>query len=107
MSEETPFAQWCVMEMMGHRRLAGFVTEEEIGGASLLRIDVPGDSNEPVATQYYSPSALYCLTPTTEEIARKVAASNRPQPVTRWELEPARTVPAEDDDCYHDEDGAS
>jgi hypothetical protein len=59
-----------------------------------------------VATQFYSPAALYCLTPTTEEIARAVALRNQPEPVTRWELPPAReraTVPDDDDRDYDDE----
>lgn len=83
---EQKFAQWAIMELMGHRRLAGFVTEEEIAGAGLLRIDVPGEDGKALATQWYNPAALYALTPTTEEIARAVAKANRPEPVQRWEL---------------------
>jgi hypothetical protein len=37
-----PFAQWVILELLGHRRLAGFLTEQQIAGASFLRIDVPG-----------------------------------------------------------------
>lgn len=53
----------------------------------------PGD-DKPVdvyATQFYSASALYCLTPTTEEMAR--AVRSRPEPVTAWEL-PRPQLPA-------------
>jgi hypothetical protein len=75
-----------VLELMGHRRLAGLVTEVEIGGASFLRLDVPGEHGEWRATQFYSPSAVYCMTPTTEGIAREVAERNQPEPVHRWEL---------------------
>jgi len=39
MSEK--FEGWCVLELMGHRRLAGYVSEQEIAGADMLRIDVP------------------------------------------------------------------
>lgn len=83
--EHTPFASWCILELMGHRRLAGYVTEQEIAGVGLLRLDVPGDDGT-VATQFYHPSALYCLTPTTEETARAVAKVGRPAPVQVWEL---------------------
>ncbi|MFH0899046.1 MAG: hypothetical protein V2A73_00300, partial [Pseudomonadota bacterium] len=72
MAEKQPFAEWAILELLGHRRLAGYVTEQEIAGAGLLRIDVPGDDGV-VATQFYSPASLYCMTPTTEEIARAVA----------------------------------
>lgn len=94
---ETPvrerFQQWAVLELMGHRRLAGFVTEEEIAGVGLLRLDVPGVDGEPEQTQYYHPNALYCLTPTTEEIAKAVAAYNRPNPVHRYELPAPQAAP--------------
>lgn len=88
MSDQTQKEQyegWTILELMGHRRLAGYVREQTVGGAAFIRIDVPGDEGN-VATQFYSPSAVYCMTPTTEELARKVAASARPAPVTKWDL---------------------
>lgn len=81
------FAEWTILELLGHRRLAGYVTEATIAGASFLRIDVPAD---PPVTQYYSPGSVYAITPTTEAIARKVAETGRPKPVQHWELEPPR-----------------
>jgi hypothetical protein len=88
MGESKSFEGWCILELMGHRRLGGHVTEVTIGGASFLRIDIPCD---PPATQYYPPSSLYCLTPCGEAEARAVAASNAPRPVERWEM--AEPVP--------------
>ena len=87
---ESPFEGWAVLELMGHRKLAGYVSEQEIAGASFIRIDVPATNGEGnVATQFYSAGAVYCLTPTTEQIARGLAAHAQPEPVTRWELPPA------------------
>lgn len=59
-SNKTPFEGWAILELMGHRRLAGFVKEEEHFGVGLIRIDVlHGESEErDVTTQYYSPQAL-------------------------------------------------
>lgn len=99
-----PFAGWAILELMGHRRLAGYVREVELAGAGVLRLDVPHpdapqdldhlDPEHWSATQFYSPAALYCLTPTTQDAARTVAAGSDPAPVKRWEL-PA--PPARDD----------
>ena len=103
------FEGWAILELMGHRRLAGYVREQEIAGAGMLRIDVPGEVGDglgprsTIATQFYSPAALYCLTPTTEEIARAVAKRAQPEPVQRWELPPAR-VAASDGDMDTGED---
>lgn len=89
---ETAFEQWCILELMGHRRLAGKVTDATIGGGSFLRIDIPG-RNGTVSTQYYSPGSVYCITPTTEEIARAVAEQSEPAPISRWELPKALQQP--------------
>lgn len=95
-TESTPFAQWVILELMGHRRLAGFLTEQEIAGKGFLRLDVPGEPTNtvPIATQFYNPTAVYAITPTTEDIARAVAATSQPAPVQRWELPAA---PRDDD----------
>ncbi|HET9954143.1 MAG TPA: hypothetical protein VFQ61_06550 [Polyangiaceae bacterium] len=81
------FEGWAILELMGHRRLAGRVQEVEQFGAKMCRIDVPGAEADQ-ATQFYNGSAVYCLTPTTEETARRFAQVNRPGPVALWELLP-------------------
>lgn len=126
MEAKNGFEGWAIVELMGHRRLGAWVSEEELAGAAMLRLDIPDHpwqegctcgSDEPgstdhekhehhcqmfrapgddkprdlYATQFYSASALYCLTPTTEEMARGVRS--RPEPVTAWEL-PRPALPA-------------
>lgn len=78
---------------MGHRRLAGLVSEQVIAGTAMLRIDVPnersedgGDAPEWKATQFYGGSAIYALTPCSEKTARATAAAVTVAPVTEWEL---------------------
>lgn len=84
------FEGWAILELMGHRRLAGYVREQNVAGAGFLRIDVPDpkeDAERPFsATQLYAPGAIYCITPTTEDIACRLARANQPAPVSRWEL---------------------
>jgi hypothetical protein len=94
MSEDgESYAGWAIVELMGHRRLAGQVRQVEQYGSSMLRLDVPGKDG-PTATQFYSSAAIYCVTPTTEEIARALAAREQPTPVYQWEL--GRMLPAPD-----------
>lgn len=99
MDEQEKFEGWAIVELMGHRRLGGFVTETQLAGAGMLRIDIPADDGKGI-TQFFPPTSLYGLTPVTEEMARAVARHNIPQPVHRWEL-PAAADPearAGDDD---------
>lgn len=84
MADQENFEGWAILELMGHLRTAGYVTEEEHFGCKLGRIDIP--NGEGSVTQYFGGSSIYRLTPTTEEIARAVALRNQPAPVQRWEL---------------------
>jgi len=76
---------WAILELMGHRKLAGRVTEEEHFGVLLVRIDVP--KNDTMITQFYDRNTIYCITPTTEEIVRAFAAKAQPKPIYRYELD--------------------
>lgn len=100
--EQTGYEAWSILELMGHRRLGGFVREVQVAGVGFLRIDVPGDTDgETHSTQFYPPSSVYCLTPVSEAAARIVAKQTRPEPVTQWELpSPAPRRRHEDDDGY-------
>lgn len=104
--EQEKIDGWAVLELMGHRRLGGRVKETTVAGAPFIRIDIPGGEKDgkDFATQFYAPGAVYAITPCSEEAARKLATLNRPQPVTRWEIQDAdrRTLAAstqsDDDD---------
>lgn len=84
MSDKPIYDGWAILELMGHVRLAGRVTEESHFGVALGRIDIP--TADGYTTQYFGGSSIYRLTPTTEEIARSVALHNQPAPVRTWEL---------------------
>ena len=105
--DDESFKGWAIVELMGHRKLAGHVSEVTIAGSAMLRLDVP---SEPPVTQFYGGSAIYCITPTTEALARKIASASRPTPVHAYELpaprEPAAGDPAADDD-YNGDDARS
>ena len=83
--ENTKFEEWAILELMGHRRLAGKITDAVIGGGAFLRIDIPMDDDK-WTSQYYSPQSVYCISPVSEERARMVAKNNQPAPVHRWEF---------------------
>lgn len=69
MSSET-FEGWAILELMGHRKIAGRVSEQLVAGAPMIRVDIP--NGDGFTTQFYAPGALYALTPTTEQTARRL-----------------------------------
>lgn len=100
---DTPtFDEWCIVELLGHRRLAGRVREVQLAGAGFLRLDIPAAGADPARTQFVSPASVYALHPTDEATARRAAAAWRPAPVQRWELPalPARANLEPGDDGY-------
>ena len=66
---------WCILEVMGHRKIVGYVTEVELAGAKMLRVDAPRSMGGR-ATQLYPPSSVYCLTPCSREAVEKYVAGD-------------------------------
>lgn len=92
------FETWAVVELMGHVRLAGRLTEENLFGSALGRIDIPvGDGTDEFITQYFGGGSVYRITPVSEEAARQVARHARPAPIYRLELTAGRTEPDYED----------
>jgi hypothetical protein len=108
MSEK--FEAWGIVELMGHQRIAGRISEQVIGGGNLLRVDVP-DGEEQFRTVFYGSSAIYALHVTDEAAARAACKGMGTRPAYAWELERLQKLPSapvhssqsyderEDDDC--------
>ena len=62
---------WALVELMGHRKRAGRVSEVEQYGASLLRIDIP--AGEDTVSEFSGGGAIYAMRPCSEELARTTA----------------------------------
>ncbi len=100
-SEET-FSEWAILEIMGHVRLAGRLSEHTIAGTAMLRLDIPASAGQPGYTRFFGGSAVYSISPVSEEIARAVAARSRPEPVQRFELQAPAVAGTPDDVRYDD-----
>lgn len=108
-AEKEEFQSWAVLELMGHRKLAGFVREETVFGQAMCRIDVPEIDGKAAFTQWYGGQSIYGMTPVSEQVARGIAAQLRSAPISVYDL-PAvmrddqarlsfrRDDPEEDDD---------
>ncbi len=115
------FEGYAVLELMGHRRLGGYVRETTLAGAAVFRIDIPKkDADcwkttdaptkpETAATQFYGGAALFALTPCRAAMARAVALHAQPIELTYYEQqELPRALPAGDEETITDaefEDG--
>lgn len=91
------FSNYCIVELFGHTKIVGLVTEQVIGGQSFIRVDVPKTKRHEAFTRMYGSGAIYSITPVSEEIARAAAEQIYTAPVTVY-IEPARQLPGGDDD---------
>ena len=98
-----PRQMWAIVELYGHNKIAGLVTDDTWGGAAFLRVDVPATSTQAGFTKFYGPGAIYCMTPVSEALARLAAESMRPRPVEEWELPRRPELPADGGDDEEDE----
>jgi len=105
---------WAIVELMGHVKMAGRLSDEERFGGKLGRLDVPNSSpcdcaNAPPGeklealpsvtceacggtgvlqgfeTTYFGAASVYRISIVTERVARVVAAT-RSQPVSPWDF---------------------
>jgi hypothetical protein len=83
---EPKFDEWALVELFGHQRIVGKVSEATLAGGAFLRVDVPQIGPDKAFTRFYGPSAIYAISPVTEEIARGLIAQHRHEPVSRFEL---------------------
>ena len=114
------FEAWCVVELYGHNRIVGLVSEQSIGGAMMVRVDVPDVQREaskseyvdgryvstkytetiPAFTKFFGQGAIYAITPVSEEIARAMASSMAAKPISAFEIPKLAQLnePSDEDD---------
>ncbi len=83
--QDTKFEIFAIVELFGHNKIAGKVTETTIGGGNFIRIDVPEIPEVPAWTRFLNPSAIYAINPVTEEVAKGYAARLVSKPIESWD----------------------
>ncbi len=83
-TNDAPAEVWAVVELMGHVKLAGRLTEEEKFGVKMGRLDIPAEGG--FVTQLFGGASVYRITIVTEAVARQVNRSTSPAPVSPWDF---------------------
>ena len=91
MKTEAESDLWAIVEVMGHSRYAGRVSEYAELGVPLVRVEIPETSEEAACEKLLSASALFRITPCTEEAARAAAEQFRVRPLSMVALPSPRT----------------
>ena len=81
------FEEWALLELFGHSKLAGKVSEITIAGGAFVRVDVPDKTGRIVLTKFLHPNAIYAISPCDENIAVAAASNIDAAPIKRYELD--------------------
>lgn len=83
-TEKTPIdnGAWVVLEIFGHKTVAGFMKLDDLAGKQMLRVEIPAVGDFPAFTRHYSPDAIYSITYVSEEAAVMVAAQIEDDPIS-------------------------
>lgn len=80
------FETWGLVELMGHNRIAGRITEQKFGNESMLRIDVPECGEIPAFTKLVAIKAIYAINPLEEAETRALAKTLFAKPLDSWQI---------------------
>lgn len=83
---ENKFELFAIVELFGHNRISGKVTEQSIGVATFIRVDVKATKTQPAYTRLLNPSAIYAINPVTEEVADLTAERLQTKPIEAWDI---------------------
>jgi len=83
---EDKFESWAVIELMGHQKISGKVTEHKFGNQSMLRVDVPAVNGRDGVTKIIAVNAVYAINPVSEQMATEYAAVIKAAPLQSWDI---------------------
>jgi len=73
-------SSWALVELFGHQRIVGYLSQQTFGTGVLFRVDVPdllkdGKLARKGFTRYFGLSAIYSITPCDESMVRSMLPS--------------------------------
>lgn len=80
------FETWALVELFGHNRIVGKVSEVAIGGSSFIRVDVPKPDGTPRYSRIFGAAAIYAINPIDSATAIRLAQSIDAVPVQPYEV---------------------
>ena len=108
METKDKFQIWGIVELFGHGKIAGELTEQNIAGTNMLRVDVPETESNPSFTRFLNHAAIYAINPTDKETACFVAKNLNNKPIESWDIkqfqEKALLLKVRNDDQHELED---
>lgn len=97
------FNEWCIVEIMGHQRFAGLVSNQMIGSNSFVRIDVPPMGGNEGYTKMFGGDAIFSITPVSQSVAYRAIPQNS-RPITALDYPEQKSLGFESGAAHDDEE---
>jgi hypothetical protein len=78
---------WGIVDLFGHTKIAGKISEQTLGGAAFVRVDVPYVPGVEAHTRLFGNSAIYSISFTSQAIAESVARKIQSKPISVYDLD--------------------
>jgi hypothetical protein len=96
---------WALVELFGHQRIVGFLSQQTFGTGVLFRVDVPnlikdGKTVREGFTRYFGLSAIYSITPVSEEVVKQLLPNIDGTPGEARALSPRSYQRDDDQESY-------
>ena len=76
---------YAIVEIFGHQRIAGKISEHNLGG-TFVRVDVPSVNGRTAFTKLYGPSAIYAISFVDRDVCLAAAERLAEVPVNQYTL---------------------
>jgi len=76
-----------IVELFGHQKVAGQISEYSIGSSTFIRIDVPDTKLQPKFTRFVNPTAVYSINPTDKTTMQFMADAISAKPIDSWDFQ--------------------
>lgn len=86
MDKKDKLELFAIVELFGHQKISGKVSEQTWGNATFIRIDVPETKTVPAFTRFVNPTAVYAINPVTEDVMKIKAEAFEQSPINVWDV---------------------
>jgi hypothetical protein len=84
------FSCWAIIALFGKTQVAGQLSEQKFGNASMFRVEIPEVITEgtkiPAHTRFIAINAVFDINPVTEEMARAHAQQLQVMPLNHFDM---------------------
>lgn len=86
------FETWGLLEVMGHKKYAGWIFTRQIGNSTVIQVDVPAIDGIPAFSKIFNVNSMFGITPLSESLTKRYAERIREKPIYVFAWDDEETI---------------